>query len=226
MSELLCIHDGLYVVRVTARVDDQTLATGLAAHHRIESAEDEALVRALSHIGSVAIGAGLPTSLAMPPADRPQPPPPSLAPDGPRVKSPITPLPQEEDSPPGGLLSPPSTETYAPSNHGGDGPPWGSPPSVSAPSVSAVPADSTLEDAPAPSFDAALLSLEGIPTPSIDLSDIIAQTDVELQRLGWNVNQGREFLEKNYGKRSRHDLTDEELLAFLLFLETQPSPEP
>ena len=73
-------------------------------------------------------------------------------------------------------------------------------------------------------FSPDLLSLEGIPTPSIDLSDIIAQTDVELQRLGWNVNQGREFLEKTYGKRSRHDLTDEELLEFLLFLETQPTP--
>jgi hypothetical protein len=58
----------------------------------------------------------------------------------------------------------------------------------------------------------------------IDLSDIIAQTDVELQRLGWDVNQGREFLEKTYGKRSRHDLTDEELLEFLLYLESQPMP--
>lgn len=76
----------------------------------------------------------------------------------------------------------------------------------------------------APALDADLLNLDGLPAPSIDLSDIIAQTDVELQRLGWTVSQGREFLEKTYGKRSRHDLTDEELLEFLLFLETQPSP--
>ncbi|MGB3310447.1 MAG: hypothetical protein WBA86_11945, partial [Nodosilinea sp.] len=59
---------------------------------------------------------------------------------------------------------------------------------------------------------------------SVDLSDIIAQTDVELQRLGWGVSQGREFLEKTYGKRSRHDLTDDELLEFLLYLETQSLP--
>jgi hypothetical protein len=38
------------------------------------------------------------------------------------------------------------------------------------------------------------------------------------------VHQGREFLEKTYGKRSRHDLTDEELLEFLLYLETQSPP--
>jgi hypothetical protein len=62
------------------------------------------------------------------------------------------------------------------------------------------------------------------PVPPVDLSDIIAQTDVELQRLGWDVNQGREFLEKTYGKRSRHDLTDDELLEFLLYLETQSPP--
>ncbi|MBE9111243.1 hypothetical protein IQ273_17700 [Nodosilinea sp. LEGE 07298] len=62
------------------------------------------------------------------------------------------------------------------------------------------------------------------PAVSVDLSDIIAQTDVELQRLGWGVNQGREFLEKTYSKRSRHDLTDDELLEFLLYLETQPAP--
>lgn len=66
--------------------------------------------------------------------------------------------------------------------------------------------------------------LPSISAPPIDLSDIIAQTDVELRRLGWNVAQGREFLEKTYGKRSRHDLTDQELLAFLLYLEMQPSP--
>jgi hypothetical protein len=61
----------------------------------------------------------------------------------------------------------------------------------------------------------------GAEPAAVDLSDIIAQTDVELQRLGWGVAQGREFLKKTYGKLSRHDLTDEELLEFLLFLETQ-----
>ena len=61
------------------------------------------------------------------------------------------------------------------------------------------------------------------PAPPVDLSDIIAQTDVELQRLGWSVNQGREFLEKTYGRRSRHDLSDEELLEFLLYLENLPT---
>ncbi|NJN20152.1 MAG: hypothetical protein HC812_01765 [Leptolyngbya sp. RL_3_1] len=64
-----------------------------------------------------------------------------------------------------------------------------------------------------------------LPMPApIDLSDVIAQTDVELKRLAWSVADGREYLEQTYGKRSRHDLTDEELLAFLLHLESLPTP--
>lgn len=60
--------------------------------------------------------------------------------------------------------------------------------------------------------------------PPVDLSDIIAQTGIELQRLGWTEEQGREYLKAAYGKLSRHQLTDEELLEFLLYLEGLPSP--
>jgi hypothetical protein len=57
---------------------------------------------------------------------------------------------------------------------------------------------------------------------SIDNSDVIAQTDVELRRLGWGRDQGRKHLEQTYGKRSRQQLTDTELLDFLHYLESQP----
>ncbi|WP_233501641.1 hypothetical protein [Acaryochloris thomasi] len=60
----------------------------------------------------------------------------------------------------------------------------------------------------------------------IDLSDIIAQTDVELKRLGWTNTQGRQYLEQTYNKRSRQQLTDEELLEFLQTLQDQPVAEP
>lgn len=58
----------------------------------------------------------------------------------------------------------------------------------------------------------------------IDLSDVIAKTDVELQRLGWTPEQGREYLIKTYGKRGRTLLTEEELQGFLKYLESQPTP--
>ncbi|MEA5515159.1 hypothetical protein [Nodularia sp. UHCC 0506] len=58
----------------------------------------------------------------------------------------------------------------------------------------------------------------------VDLSDVIAKTDVELQRLGWTAEQGREHLIKTYGKRGRTLLTEEELHDFLQHLESQPDP--
>jgi hypothetical protein len=61
-------------------------------------------------------------------------------------------------------------------------------------------------------------------TSTIDLSDAIAQTTVELKRLGWTNAQGRNHLDQTYGKRSRQQLTDAELLDFLAYLESQPSP--
>ncbi len=58
----------------------------------------------------------------------------------------------------------------------------------------------------------------------VDLSDVIAKTDVELQRLGWTPEQGREHLIKTYGKRGRTLLTEEELHGFLQYLQSQPDP--
>ncbi|BAY75799.1 hypothetical protein NIES25_22470 [Nostoc linckia NIES-25] len=58
----------------------------------------------------------------------------------------------------------------------------------------------------------------------VDLSDVIAKTDVELQRLGWTPEQGREYLIKTYGKRGRTLLSEEELHGFLKYLQSQPDP--
>ncbi|MBD2440027.1 hypothetical protein [Nostoc sp. FACHB-110] len=59
---------------------------------------------------------------------------------------------------------------------------------------------------------------------AVDLSDIIAKTDVELQRLGWTPEQGREHLIKTYNKRGRTLLTEDELQSFLQYLQSQPDP--
>ncbi|MEM8545309.1 MAG: hypothetical protein AAGF66_15125 [Cyanobacteria bacterium P01_H01_bin.119] len=69
---------------------------------------------------------------------------------------------------------------------------------------------------------AAIAQLPDMSGGPVDLSDILAQTDVELRRVNWDIHKGREHLERTYGKRSRHELTDEELLSFLLYLETLP----
>ncbi|HIK39133.1 MAG TPA: hypothetical protein IGS51_00990, partial [Thermoleptolyngbya sp. M55_K2018_002] len=59
---------------------------------------------------------------------------------------------------------------------------------------------------------------------SIDFSDILAQTDVELRRLGWDAKRGREHLKATYSKRSRQELNETELYDFLDFLKSQPNP--
>ena len=59
----------------------------------------------------------------------------------------------------------------------------------------------------------------------IDMSEVIARTTVEVKRLGWTNQQGKDYLLQTYGKRSRQLLTDEELLDFLNYLESQPTPE-
>ncbi len=87
------------------------------------------------------------------------------------------------------------------------------------PPIDAIEESSTTPAQPS----AAAIALENFNTSAlpVDLSDVIAQTDVELRRLGWTSVQGREYLEKTYSKRSRTQLTDEELMSFLLYLEEQ-----
>lgn len=54
----------------------------------------------------------------------------------------------------------------------------------------------------------------------VDRSDLIAQTDREMQRIGWNVDQGRKYLQQNFNKRSRQLLTLTELAQFLSYLQS------
>ncbi len=60
--------------------------------------------------------------------------------------------------------------------------------------------------------------------PIIDQSDDIAKISVEMQRLNWTMEQGRDYLIRTYNKRSRHLLSEEELKDFLQYLESQPTP--
>lgn len=63
------------------------------------------------------------------------------------------------------------------------------------------------------------------PETSIDLSEEIAQIDVEIKRLGWTKKRGSDHLKKTYGKATRRELTPEELFDFLDYLKAQSSAE-
>lgn len=56
--------------------------------------------------------------------------------------------------------------------------------------------------------------------------EMIAATDIEITRLAWTTNQGKEFLKERYGKKSRQLLTDNELVDFLNVLKAIGGPSP
>ncbi|MFM7602024.1 MAG: hypothetical protein ACKO7R_12635 [Pseudanabaena sp.] len=58
----------------------------------------------------------------------------------------------------------------------------------------------------------------------VDLSDAISKIDVEMERLSWKKTQGRDYLVRTFGKKSRQQLTNDELLQFLSHLKSLPTP--
>ncbi|GBO56315.1 hypothetical protein APA_4645 [Pseudanabaena sp. lw0831] len=58
----------------------------------------------------------------------------------------------------------------------------------------------------------------------VDLSDAISKIDVEMERLRWTKTQGRDYLVRTFDKKSRQQLTNDELLQFLSHLKSLPTP--
>ncbi len=63
--------------------------------------------------------------------------------------------------------------------------------------------------------------VKATPETMPDIKDVMAKTEIEIRRLGWTTQQGRNFLLQRYGKRARTLLSDEELFDFLEYLESQ-----
>jgi hypothetical protein len=250
LSELLTINDGLYVVKVSITVRGISLSQALAANSTLELAEDIACNRALERLalesthvqgpvsepsfagGSDAVPQPAPPEPLTQPAEETPASPKSI--QAPKLESgsavfsgkesltpepdPVAPVPDVFP-----LNNGTTATSLVPSKaKAGEYPKLTLAIPPTPPKTEVEPAIQAEDVQPSPRELSP--DLGPISADPIDLSDIIAQTDVELQRLGWDIHQGREFLEKTYGKRSRHDLTDEELLEFLLHLESQPTP--
>ncbi|MGD1907647.1 MAG: hypothetical protein ACFB0C_16895 [Leptolyngbyaceae cyanobacterium] len=217
-SELVMVQEQAFVVRVHLQLEDQVSVNALAADKVLEVAEDRARQRAFDLLGLAAQPLSSSPQATLPPAEPtktsepPKPKPPKakaeIAPVHPLIaETEPEPPPEEADLAPPLELIPDPGASASPSVPSGAQPKVGSENPQSAP------------------MQMAQTVTETVPMPApIDLSDVIAQTDVELKRLAWSVKDGRDYLEQTYSKRSRHDLTDEELLAFLLHLESLPTP--
>ncbi len=234
ISELLQIHEGKYIVRASIQVGGSTLATGLSAAHTIEQAEDQARSRALVILGIEE--RPYPTQVHFINSDPQDSAPPLHSPRLSAAAPEFLPInesafqraldmewnPNEQPD-----LSFPAPEQQQmswlnanpeppPQNRGYPANRSGSQPRPDRPYAQEPnPKESPQKDFKAPKAPQA---------SPVDLSDIIAQTDVELKRLGWTQAQGRRYLEKVYEKRSRQHLTDAELIEFLDYLKSQPNP--
>ncbi len=213
ITELLMSHAEQYLVKATVTIGDQIVATALAADEQLTVADDQAKARVLAMLGFGESDSAQPVGQTIPPSEPHRPPlSPVTATNGSAsaVTQTVTSMPLTPEQVPE-PIEPPETD---PADVEDMGRPIDSFTPDEAPAPSQVPASSlaapTLEN-----FD---------DTNPVDLSDIIAQTDVEMARLGWSSVQGRNYLEKTFNKRSRQQLTDEELLTFLLHLESQSTP--
>ena len=252
VTELSGIDHGNYIVRCLVQVEGTTLVTALAAAQTVELAEDQARSRALAILGIYPTTA---TAEKLPPlAEREVPQPPTLTPIAPTAFSsenlhetqstwfpePST-VPQtnsfsflnskkEEFVDRAVTTSPVTDEMTLTDEAFSEGstsqdvetPLW---------MTDKQSSPTQLHDAPVTSSAPNRLKLEedtsklSNPDTPIDFSDILARTNVELKRLGWNTQQGKDYLLQTYGKRSRQLLTNVELLDFLHHLEVQPTPE-
>ncbi|MEO1682155.1 MAG: hypothetical protein AAFS06_02715 [Cyanobacteria bacterium J06631_12] len=207
-ADLISMHDGQYVVRAAIALKGDTLATGLASSVDVHIAEDKARDRALAVLGIFPDPSATATAETSPHQAV------SSLPIATESSTPDTVDAVSTAAEPVQNLSPP--EDLQPQDLQ---PQDLQPQEDNGPPIEDITEEPMADPVSKPS--AAAIALENFNTSAtpVDLSDVIAQTDVELTRLGWTSTQGREYLEKTYGKRSRQQLTDEELMSFLLYLE-------
>lgn len=60
------------------------------------------------------------------------------------------------------------------------------------------------------------------PLKQIDFSELIAQSNIEIKRLGWTNEEGKAILQERYNKSNRQVLTDNQLADFVEYLKKQP----
>ncbi|EAZ91332.1 hypothetical protein [Crocosphaera chwakensis] len=252
VSELVTIDHGQYIVRVLLQNNGVTLGTGLAADNNIETAEDRARERALKsleldHKPTEKVEKVIAQSSPSPQeTSQPKPNIEVASPPPEKPIEPVTKVTKKEEPKEIEKEIPPSTKTTTET-------PTKSPKKQVKSTSNAKktsPVEPEIEEKPLPipvtptetKIEETEIKENNIPTPEpikepeieenppmveeeeLDFSEIIARSNAELKRLKWTTEQGREYLIKTYGKRSRQVLSDEELLEFLRYLESLPTP--
>lgn len=254
ISELLTIYNGKYVVRALVQIDGVTKATGMAVADTIELAEDQARIRALELIGihlswgqtetidrSISPEYSKPSAFASETREIPHvgqgiTDPTHLDSSFPEktshsAKSHLEVTEQTEEKPDYSFVDRQAnrfleTPKLTPVNSFTDESEL--PATLSkVTSIASRRHEPEIAIAPLPEIESEISdrSTEIIEDPNPDdFSDLIARTNVQIKRLGWTKKQGSDHLLRTYGKKTRNDLTKEELGDFLEYLEAQPNP--
>ncbi|HEY9845060.1 MAG TPA: hypothetical protein V6D03_02585 [Candidatus Caenarcaniphilales bacterium] len=250
VSELLQVQDGNFVVRAVVQVNGVPLASAMAAASSVEQAEDQARIRVLAVLGlhatyelqpdllldsssksQTTLARLEPTADSFTPAEpsaalpsQTQPPAPPIAAENHLPDWSFSPATAPVPSVPSRILA---DTDLLPLTDASPLPEPATEPQLALEPL-AVAQNQRLAH-PVPEIQngkAAIQPLQAAAQPDllsapVDLSDIIAQTSVELKRLKWSNAEGRSYLQRTYGKRSRQELTDEQLLEFLHYLQAQ-----
>ncbi len=244
LTELVQVHKGMFIVRALVQVGGTAIAAGMASAASVEQAEDQARIRVLSLLGIVADfaeptlvqpavasnGSGT-TTLATTPEQSwlhstPQ--------ENPSSTSPIPSLPVNFATPKELIDDAPTFNSF---NTQVDEPtlPNYLETSLDAPSAESNPVASDPVEPVAhpakpslpPKPQKVATKIENMPITQVpeadDLSSLIALTDVEMDRIGWTKQEGRDYLKRTYGKSTRQRLDEDELLDFLNYLRALPS---
>jgi hypothetical protein len=223
ISELLQIDHGKYIVKVSIILEGKTL-TGLAAMDTVEAAEDQARLRALALLEDEAQTTESPTvivpvakSQAKTKTEKPQESPLNLVSPAPEPLKLVEPEPEplklvEPEPEPLQLVEPEPEPLQLVE-------PEPEPLQLVEPEPEPL---ELVEPEPEPELKPEPSEIAPSPLePGMDFNQVMAQIDVEMKRLKWTKEEGRDYLRSTYGKTSRIQLNDEEIFGFLGYLKTQ-----
>ncbi|MDJ0681931.1 MAG: hypothetical protein QNJ18_18990 [Xenococcaceae cyanobacterium MO_167.B52] len=235
ISELIDIDRGLYLVKVSVEVEGVVLATGLAGENTIELAEDAARERAIAALvldkgdtetrrqggqgdkGDWETGRlGDKEEKLISPVVKTQP--------QPKVQPP-SPIPEPIPQPVAAAVASENSKSKATNNIPTE--------VITEPETSPLETQEyqrnifdqpIVEDTPPPEpVSSVETKTESSAPVPIDFNEVMHKIDLEMKRLKWTKEQGRDYLLSTYGKRARVHLQDNELLEFLNYLENLPS---
>jgi hypothetical protein len=216
LAELVQVQGDSYVVRALVNVEGQPLATALAAATTVEEAENQARQRVLDVLGIQTLVLGETTApAATPVAPTPEAPTPGAGIE-PDLFSEGTDLPTlskaKRRSTKATKAETPEPELPPVEISGGD----------EDMSFEAE-FEYSFEEEPGVEAVVEAPKAKAVAKPPMDLSDTIAQIGAEIDRIGWTKKQGSSYLQETYNKKTRVELTDEELFEFLDYLKSLPA---